>query len=139
MSNDVRNYNCGFSDYAKHKFQSWDFWIKFKIANPFDADIIKRILRKKATDSRILDYEKIKHICMERIRQFENNEDVFPSKYHQPKNITLGEMLEDYDLSGDDVIMITRILYPKPKDRISDYKRIIELCEKRINTLKGEQ
>ena len=137
MSNNVRNYNCGFSDYAKHKFQSWDFWIKFKIANPFDADIIKRILRKKSTDSRILDYEKIKHICMERIRQFENNENVFSLKYNEPEDVTLNEMLEDYDLTEDDVQMIMKILYPS-ENRISDYEYIIKLCEKRINTLKGE-
>lgn len=32
---------------------------------------LKRILRTKSTDSRKLDYEKIIHICKERIRQIE--------------------------------------------------------------------
>lgn len=48
---DVRGYNVGESDYAKHKIQPWDIWIEYKL-NPFDADIIKRVLRHKSTDSR---------------------------------------------------------------------------------------
>lgn len=137
MNIDIRSYNVGASNYSKHKYQSWDFWIKFKIVNPFDADIIKRILRKKATDTRLLDYEKIKHICMERIRQFENNENVFSLKYNEPEDVILDEMLKDYDITEDDIQMIMKILYPS-ENRISDYECIIKLCEKRINTLKGE-
>jgi len=43
--------------------------------NPWDADIIKRVLRTKKepglsdAESRMLDYQKIIHICKERIRQ----------------------------------------------------------------------
>lgn len=66
----VRSYNVGESDYAQHKIQPWDIWIEYKL-NPFDADIIKRVLRHKKTDSRKMDYEKIIHICQERIRQIE--------------------------------------------------------------------
>ena len=72
---DVRNYNVGESDYSKHKIQPWDIWYQYKL-NPWDADIIKRVLRHKSTDSREQDYIKIIHICLERIRQLrqENNE-----------------------------------------------------------------
>lgn len=74
--NTVRNHNVGNSDYSKHKIQPWDIWIEYKL-NPFDADIVKRILRKKAEpgmteqESRRMDYEKIIHICEERIRQID--------------------------------------------------------------------
>ena len=74
--NSVRNHNVGKSDYSKHKIQPWDIWIEYKL-NPFDADIVKRILRKKAElgmteqESRRMDYEKIIHICEERIRQID--------------------------------------------------------------------
>lgn len=74
---DVRNHNVGKSDYAKHKIQPWDIWIEYKL-NPFDADIVKRILRTKDEpgmskhESRKLDYEKIIHICQERIRQIDS-------------------------------------------------------------------
>ena len=74
--NAVRNHNVGNSDYAKHKIQPWDIWIEYKL-NPFDADIIKRILRKKVEaglseqESRKMDYQKIIHICEERIRQID--------------------------------------------------------------------
>ena len=67
---DVRSYNVGQSDYAKHKIQPWDIWLEYNL-NPWDADIVKRILRTKETDSRKLDYEKIIHIAKERIRQID--------------------------------------------------------------------
>lgn len=74
MSEDVRSYNVGSSDYAKHKIQPWDIWHEYKL-NPWDADLVKRVLRDKVTpgmtsqQSRIEDYEKMIHICRERIRQ----------------------------------------------------------------------
>ena len=73
---DVRSYNIGDSDYSKHKIQPWQIWIEYKL-NPFDADIVKRVLRHKKTDSRKMDYEKIIHICKERIRQIDSGCDVW--------------------------------------------------------------
>nr|DAG70273.1 MAG TPA: hypothetical protein [Caudoviricetes sp.] len=67
---DIRSYNVGSSDYAKHDIQPWDIWLSYDL-NPWDADIVKRVLRTKKTDGRKLDYEKIIHICKERIRQIE--------------------------------------------------------------------
>lgn len=70
----TRNGNVGKSDYSKHIIQPWSIWIDYNL-NPWDADIIKRVLRTKEEsgmteqDSRIMDYNKIKHICDERIRQ----------------------------------------------------------------------
>ena len=72
---DCRSYNIGASDYAKHKIQPWDIWRDYSL-NPWDADIIKRVLRTKETDTRILDYQKIKHICDERISQLQGIYDV---------------------------------------------------------------
>lgn len=69
-SEDVRTYNVGNSDYAKHKIQVWDIWKEYNL-NPFDADIVKRVLRNKAGESRKMDYEKIIHVCKERIRQLD--------------------------------------------------------------------
>ena len=74
----VRSFNVGKSDYSRHVIQPWSIWIDYEL-NPWDADIIKRDLRTKAeegmtmVESRILDYEKIKHICDERIRQLKFN------------------------------------------------------------------
>lgn len=67
---DVRSYNVGASDYAQHNIQPWDIWREYNL-NPWDADIVKRVLRTKETDGRRLDYEKIIHICKERIRQID--------------------------------------------------------------------
>ena len=70
----VRDYNVGKSDYAKHKIQPWDIWKEYNL-NPWDADIVKRVLRTKEGESRRLDYEKIIHICSERIRQIDAEDD----------------------------------------------------------------
>lgn len=71
---EVRKDNHGESDYSKHLIQPWAIWMEYNL-NPFDADIIKRVLRKKGKTSeeistnRIMDYQKIIHICQERLRQ----------------------------------------------------------------------
>lgn len=69
-SEDVRTYNVGNSDYAKYKIQPWDIWKEYQL-NPWDADIVKRVLRNKSGESRKVDYEKIIHVCKERIRQLD--------------------------------------------------------------------
>lgn len=76
IPNNVRKDNVGKSDYARHTIQPWSIWKDYNL-NPWDADIVKRILRTKEeagmseTEARIMDYKKIKHICDERIRQLE--------------------------------------------------------------------
>ena len=40
-----------------------------EMLNPWDADIVKRVLRSKEGEARTLDYEKIIHICKYRIAQ----------------------------------------------------------------------
>ena len=72
--NECRKYNVGASDYSEQLIQPWAIWQEYEL-NPWDADILKRTLRKKKeegmseVESRIQDYLKIKHICDERIRQ----------------------------------------------------------------------
>ncbi len=68
LNTSVRAYNRGNSDYSQHVIQPWSIWIDWNL-NPWDADIVKRVLRTKQGESRLLDYEKIIHICEERIRQ----------------------------------------------------------------------
>lgn len=72
IPNEVRNHNVGESDYSQHTIQPWSVWLDWNL-NPWDADIVKRISRKKSTDPRKKDYEKIIHICQERIRQIDLN------------------------------------------------------------------
>lgn len=67
---DIRAYNIGGSDYSAHTIQPWDIWEEYKL-NPWDADIVKRVLRTKVGESRKLDYEKIIHVCKKRIEQIE--------------------------------------------------------------------
>lgn len=71
IPSEERSYNVGNSDYSRHVIQPWSIWIDWNL-NPWDADIIKRVLRTKEGDSRISDYEKIIHICTERIRQLKS-------------------------------------------------------------------
>ena len=67
-SEKVQSYNVGKSDYSKHAIQPWDIWKEYNL-NPWDADIVKRVLRNKEGEARTLDYEKIIHICKYRIAQ----------------------------------------------------------------------
>ena len=73
----TRSYNIGESNYSSndHMIQPWTIWLDYDNLTSFDHDIIKRILREKEepgftkVESRIKDYNKIIHICKERIRQ----------------------------------------------------------------------
>lgn len=66
-----RDTNVGKSNYAEHLIQPWSIWQDWNL-NPWDADIVKRVLRTKEGEERKMDYEKIIHICQERIRQIDN-------------------------------------------------------------------
>jgi len=71
-----KDINVGSSDYAKHNIQPWDIWREYDL-NPWEGDIIKRILRTKRIpgyteqESRLEDFKKIRHICDEMIAQLE--------------------------------------------------------------------
>lgn len=67
-SENVQSYNVGKSDYSRHAIQPWDIWKEYNL-NPWDADIVKRVLRTKEGEERTLDYEKIIHICKYRIAE----------------------------------------------------------------------
>lgn len=66
-----RNYNVGNSNYSDYIIQPWAIMQEYDL-NYWDGDIIKRVLRTKKGDSRKLDYEKIIHICQERLRQLDS-------------------------------------------------------------------
>lgn len=74
IPDETRAYNIGKSNYSEHIIQPWTIWLDYNL-NPWDADIVKRILRTKQeegmseNEARIMDYKKIIHICKERIRQ----------------------------------------------------------------------
>lgn len=70
LPDEVRDRNVGASDYSKHFIQPWSIWIDYAL-NPWDADIVKRVLRTKQGEDRKQDYQKIIHICEERIRQID--------------------------------------------------------------------
>lgn len=84
----VRDYNVGKSDYAKHKIQPWDIILEYRL-NYWDGDIIKRVLRTKEDEARRLDYEKIIHICKERIRQIDMNEPCFQGEQEDRDETTV--------------------------------------------------
>lgn len=81
-SENVQSYNVGKSDYSKHTIQPWDIWKEYNL-NPWDADIVKRVLRSKEGEERTLDYEKIIHICKYRISEL-SKEDLKKTKVDAP-------------------------------------------------------
>lgn len=83
-SENVQSYNVGKSDYSKHAIQPWDIWKEYNL-NPWDADIVKRVLRSKEGESRMLDYEKIIHICKYRISELSKETKVVaPAEAEKP-------------------------------------------------------
>ena len=75
---DVMSFNIGESNYANKKIQPWHIWEEYNL-NPWDADIVKRVLRtkkqvgKSLVKSRIEDYQKIIHDCQYRIKKLEES------------------------------------------------------------------
>lgn len=75
IPNDVRNHHVGKSNYSNKTIQPWAIWLDYPELTAWDDDVIKRILRTKnesemsEIEARIMDYEKIIHVCNERIRQ----------------------------------------------------------------------
>ena len=65
----VREYHVGESNYSKSLIQPWTIWLAYPELTSWDHDIIKRILRTKKGESRETEYNKIIHICKERLRQ----------------------------------------------------------------------
>ena len=83
-SENVQSYNVGKSDYSKHAIQPWDIWKEYNL-NPWDADIVKRVLRSKEGEPRTVDYEKIIHICKYRIAELSKETKVVaPVKEEKP-------------------------------------------------------
>ena len=87
-SENVQSYNVGKSDYSRHAIQPWDIWKEYNL-NPWDADIVKRVLRTKEGEERTLDYEKIIHICKYRISELskevlKDNMAVTPTEAEKP-------------------------------------------------------
>ena len=83
-SEKVQSYNVGKSDYSKHAIQPWDIWKEYNL-NPWDADIVKRVLRSKEGEERTLDYEKIIHICKYRISELSKETKVVaPAEAEKP-------------------------------------------------------
>ncbi len=68
---DKTHQNIGDSNYSEHQgMMPWDIWLEYDL-DPWDADIIKRVLRKKKSQCRIEEYKKIIQVCNEKIRQLE--------------------------------------------------------------------
>ena len=144
IPNDVRVNNIGKSDYSKHTIQPWSIWIDYEL-NPWDADIVKRILRTKEepgmskAEARIMDYDKIEHICRERKRQLKSSETIinpYTSDKNKLKDATL--LIPDMDVSGD--FYATTLDYiskkdEKPKNRILPIDPLLEV----VYHLKGNE
>lgn len=64
----VQSYSAGKSGYSGHAIQPWDIWKEYNL-NPWDADIVKCVLRSREGKPRAADYEKIISICRYRIAE----------------------------------------------------------------------
>lgn len=107
-SENVQSYNVGKSDYSKHAIQPWDIWKEYNL-NPWDADIVKRVLRTKEGEARALDYEKIIHICRYRIAELSKETKVVaPAEAEKPVE---GEESDDTTVFCPDETMKPAMFY----------------------------
>ena len=115
---DTRSHNVGASDYSKHLFQPWTAWIEYNL-NAFDADILKRVLRTKEGEDRITDYEKIIHICQERIRQLKFDKEIV---YELNKDLDMNKIRKDdvFECIKHVVMDDGEVLYRKGKAYASE-------------------
>jgi len=68
IPNDIRSGNVGQSDYATKTIQPWSIFLDNPQLTYPEADLIKRIIRHKESDSRLMDFQKCRHILDELIR-----------------------------------------------------------------------
>ena len=139
IPNEVRKGNIGTSNYSKHTIQPWSIWIDYDL-NAWDADIVKRVLRTKEEsgmteiEARIMDYNKIKHICDERIRQLELQKG--PEIPKLTCKIDYSDSTSEYPTSIARDITTTSLSKNSEKPTISYYlkgkevERYNEFCEK---------
>lgn len=63
MKQGLLTYNIGASDYAQMDEQPWELWDFYKLTDPWDCDIVKRVMRRKGGEEKRLDWKKCEHIC----------------------------------------------------------------------------
>lgn len=107
-SENVLSYNVGKSDYSKHAIQPWHIWKEYNL-NPWDADIVKRVLRTKEGEPRTVDYEKIIHICKYRIAEL-SKEALKESKVVAP--VEEEKPVEDEESADTTVFCLDETLKP---------------------------
>lgn len=102
INSSTRETNIGESNYATKTIQPWSLWLDYPELTSFDHDIIKRVLRTKKSDARRLDYEKIIHICQERIRQIDVLEKNF--QFINRKSSEKYECIQSWFLDDGDML-----------------------------------
>lgn len=135
LPNEVRKDNIGKSNYSKHFIQPWSIWIDYNL-NPWDADIVKRVLRTKEEPgmskkaARIMDYKKIKHICDEQIRQLEfemiSLEDPDGANTLDVDNLEIPT--EELTIKDKEILDIFRTLHGKEIDEYIQFCNEHSLC-----------
>ena len=141
----THSYNIGSSNYSTHgNLQSWDMWNDWKL-NPYDGDLNKRLTRKKSTDPRELDIEKMGHIAMERARFLkENNYDPFEqltlSTLKSDRKITINDIVNEYKLNDNEKELLT-IIYKVSKtldinEKVELYKQFSDICNDMLKKFK---
>lgn len=128
IPNNVRDHNVGASDYSRHLIQPWSIWLDYALS-PFDADIIKRVLRDKTGEDRRTEYEKIIHICQERIRQIDAVEETLrhSEEMEHATAETLDALCALLERMSDELNtkFVKTVDAPKFEGDINNYKYII--------------
>ena len=133
VASDISSYNVGNSDYYKHRYQPWDAWQDYEL-DPWDADIVKRIMRHKKGDPISLDYEKIKHICDKQLQRIELGQKKYRPAKHEENAY---DRFEDYHFDLLDAEILNIVLRNGTYySLVPCYERIKVLCDKQLERIK---
>lgn len=100
IPDETRKHNVGKSDYSKRIIQPWAIIQEYEL-DYWDGDIVKRVLRTKEGEPKEMDYEKIIHICQEKLRQIK-----YGCKIANANKTKIEE--EEYEVSEDQESIIKR-------------------------------
>lgn len=108
----IRSYCIGSSDYPNHRNQPWDLWEY--IFDGWRCDIIKRLLRTKEGNTRLMDYQKIRHIILKILDLLDKGFRFFPN--HPVPEELLASVMEEYNLKHDECLILSKIMEEDTND-----------------------
>lgn len=126
-----REYSIGTSDYFTHEIQPWDIIWEYRL-DYWEGTMLAYLLRKKAGDSKAMDYKKIQHNAQEvlnRIGYYVIQADVL--RHRSVPKISRKDIVKEYGLDSVQSELLSLILTRSGVE--NRMKSIIGVCNNLIS------